>query len=216
MTERERFIKALKREPIEGHCPTFELVFYLTLEAIGKIHPSQQRFDQWKQMSKAEQRLHMEYMADSYIDVAEKYHHSAIFVHPNPGDFENTLRLLDCIREKTADRYFLMMHGDCTFEIPNGNTMLAFSERMYEDEEGLKKEAQHNRAGKQKSRHPSCLVDDGTVLSSGIPLMLPGMLRCRMVGNDHLLGCLLKQMCNQRSFRYVSVVFRTNGEPLSV
>ncbi|MBR2413371.1 MAG: hypothetical protein IKB13_02620 [Clostridia bacterium] len=142
MTERERFIKTLRREPIEGHCPTFELVFYLTLEAIGKIHPSQQRFDQWKQMSKTEQQLHMEYMADSYIEVAEKYHHSAIFVHPNPGDFENTLRLLSCIREKTGDKYFLMMHGDCTFEIPNGDNMLAFSERMYEDEEGLKKEAQ--------------------------------------------------------------------------
>ncbi|MBR3955432.1 MAG: hypothetical protein IKJ63_08175 [Clostridia bacterium] len=142
MTERERFIKALKRETIEGHCPTFELVFYLTLEAIGKIHPSQQRFDQWKQMSKTEQQLHMEYMTDSYIEVAEKYHHSAIFVHPNPGDFENTLRLLSCIREKTGDKYFLMMHGDCTFEIPNGDNMLAFSERMYEDEEGLKKEAQ--------------------------------------------------------------------------
>ena len=91
MTERERFIKALRREPIEGHCPTFELVFYLTLEAIGKIHPSQQRFDQWSQMSRAEQKLHMDYMADSYIEVAEKYHHSAVFVHPNPGDFENTL-----------------------------------------------------------------------------------------------------------------------------
>ena len=37
MTERERFIKALKREPIEGRCPTFELVFFLTLEAIGKM-----------------------------------------------------------------------------------------------------------------------------------------------------------------------------------
>lgn len=64
MTERERFIKALKREPIEGHCPTFELVFFLTLEAIGKIHPSQQRFDQWNQMSKTEQKLHIDYIAD--------------------------------------------------------------------------------------------------------------------------------------------------------
>ena len=169
MTERERFIKALKREPIEEHCPTFELVFYLTLEAIGKIHPSQQRFDQWKQMSKTEQKLHMDYMADSYIEVAEKYHHSAIFVHPNPGDFENTLRLLDCIREKTADRYFLMMHGDCTFEIPNGNTMLAFSERMYEDEEGLKKEAQHRledklRYAEKMAAHPGFL--DGFALCS--------------------------------------------------
>lgn len=169
MTERERFIKALKREPIEGHCPTFELVFYLTLEAVGKIHPSQQRFDQWKQMSKTEQELHIAYMADSYIDVAEKYHHSAIFVHPNPGDFENTLRLLDCIREKTADRYFLMMHGDCTFEIPNGNTMLAFSERMYEDEEGLKKEAQNRlddklRYAEKMATHKDLL--DGFALCS--------------------------------------------------
>ena len=56
MTERERFIKALKREPIEGHCPTFELVFFLTLEAIGRIHPSQQRFDQWNQMTAAEKK----------------------------------------------------------------------------------------------------------------------------------------------------------------
>ncbi len=169
MTERERFIKALRREPIEGHCPTFELVFYLTLEAIGKIHPSQQRFDQWKQMSKTEQQLHMEYMADSYIEVAEKYHHSAIFVHPNPGDFENTLRLLSCIREKTGDKYFLMMHGDCTFEIPNGENMLAFSERMYEDEEGLKQEAQHRledklRYAEKMAAHADLL--DGFALCS--------------------------------------------------
>ena len=39
MTEKERFIKALKREPLEGHVPTFELVFYLTMEVLGKVHP---------------------------------------------------------------------------------------------------------------------------------------------------------------------------------
>ncbi|MBQ3087080.1 MAG: hypothetical protein IJC45_07080 [Clostridia bacterium] len=169
MTERERFIKALKREPIEGHCPTFELVFYLTLEAIGKIHPSQQRFDQWSQMSRTEQDLHIAYMADSYIEIAEKYHHSAIFVHPNPGDFENTLRLLACIREKTGDKYFLMMHGDCTFEIPNGENMFAFSERMYDDEEGLKKEAQRRledklRYAEKMAKHAGLL--DGFALCS--------------------------------------------------
>ncbi len=169
MTERERFIKALKREPLDGHCPTFELVFFLTLEAIGKIHPSQQRFDQWQQMSKNEQNLHIAYMADSYIEIAEKYHHSAIFVHPNPGDFENTLRLLSCIREKTGDKYFLMMHGDCTFEIPNGNNMLAFAERMYDDEEGLKIEAQQRlddklRYAEKMAKHEGLL--DGFALCS--------------------------------------------------
>lgn len=39
MTPREKFIQALRREPIEGHVPHFELVMFLTMEAIGRIHP---------------------------------------------------------------------------------------------------------------------------------------------------------------------------------
>lgn len=140
MTERERFIKALKREPITGHCPTFELVFFLTLESIGKIHVSQQSFEQWDQMSKAEQKLHFDYIADMYIETAEKYGHSAIFVHPNPGDYDSIVRILETIREKSGDKYFLMMHGDPTFEIPNGDNMMDFTVRLYEDMDGLKKE----------------------------------------------------------------------------
>ena len=169
MTERECFIKALKRQPVEGHCPTFELVFYLTLEALGRIHPSHLRYDQWKQMSPAEQRLQIEYQADTYIGTAEKYRHSAIFVHPNPGDFENTVRLLETIREKTGDKYYLTMHGDCTFSIPDGNSMMAFSERMYEDEDGLKADAQRMlensvRFAEKLAKRPGLL--DGFTLCS--------------------------------------------------
>lgn len=144
MTERERFIKALKREKIEGHCPTFELVFFLTLEAIGKIHPSHQNFTQWGQMSEKEKQLHINYIADCHIEIAEKYHHSAIFVHPNQWDYENIVRTLTAIREKTGDKYYLTIHGDPTFAIPDGDNMFTFSERMYEDEDGLKQEAQKN------------------------------------------------------------------------
>ena len=144
MTERERFIKALKREPIVGHCPTFELVFFLTLESIGKIHPSQQSFGQWSQMSDIEKKMHIDYFADMYIETAEKYHHSAIFVHPNPGDFDNTVRLLETIREKSGDKYFLMMHGDPTFSMPDGENMMEFTERLYEDVEGVKRDAEKN------------------------------------------------------------------------
>lgn len=169
MTERERFAKALRREPIEGHCPTFELVFYLTLEAIGKIHPSQQIFSQWDQMTKAEQKLHIDYMADSYIEVAEKYHHSAILLHPNPNDFDNTVRLMEAIREKSGNTYFLMLHGDPTFGIPDGDSMMEMSVRLYEDKEGLKKEAENNlqtslRTAEALSRHPGLL--DGFCLCS--------------------------------------------------
>ncbi|MBE6769464.1 MAG: hypothetical protein E7548_01770 [Ruminococcaceae bacterium] len=142
MTERERFIKALKREPIEGHCPTFELVFFLTLEALGRIHPSQQIFHQWDQMSTNEKKLHIDYNAETYIQTAEKYNHSAILIDPTPGDFDNVVKLLQSIREKSGDKYFLMMHGDPTFSMPDGDSMLDFATRMYEDEEGLKKEAE--------------------------------------------------------------------------
>lgn len=63
MTNRERFIKTLKCEPIGGQVPTFELVFFLTMEAFGKVHPSQRAYSQWKQRSRSEQVLHMDEMA---------------------------------------------------------------------------------------------------------------------------------------------------------
>ena len=33
----------------------------------------------------------------------------------------------ELIREKTGERYFLMIHGDATYGMPGGNTMEAFS-----------------------------------------------------------------------------------------
>ena len=146
MTERQRFIDTLKRKPVPGRVPTFELVFFLTMESIGKVHPSQRFFGQWNQMSQSEKRLHIEDMASSYIEIAKKYHHSAIFVHPNPGDFDNTVRLLETIREKSGNEYSLMMHGDPTFAIPDGDTMMEFSARMYEEPDGLKAQAEQQLA----------------------------------------------------------------------
>lgn len=137
MTERERMIKALKREPITGHCPTFELEFYPTLEAIGRIHPSHQVYPTWKQMTPRERQLHLDYYADTYIGFAEKYHHSGIFVHPNHNDIDYTVRLLETVREKSGDKFFLIMMGDCTFSVPNGENMVAFSERLFDDPEGI-------------------------------------------------------------------------------
>ncbi len=141
MTERERFIKALKREPITGHVPTFELVFFLTMEVLGKVHPTHREYVQWNQMSHTEKELHLRDMAQIYVDIAKKYHHSAIFVHPNLGDLDNTVRLLEIIREISGDEYFIMMHGDSTLEIPDGSHIMDMSIRMYEDPDGMKEES---------------------------------------------------------------------------
>jgi len=144
ITPREKFIAALKRQPITGRVPHFELVFFLTMEALGKLHPSQRCFNQWDQMEEKERQLHRNDIADTYIMSAEKYEHSAIFPQANPYHYEETIRLLDIIREKSGDKYFLMLHGDATYAIPGGDGMLEFSYRMADDPEGLKAEADKN------------------------------------------------------------------------
>ena len=116
-------------------------VFFLTMEKFGKVHPSHRFYEQWNQMSLSEKKLHMNEMAQLYVDTAKAYGHSAIFIHPNPGDLENTQWLLELIREKTGDEYYIMMHGDPTWAIPDGEGMMEFSMRMYEDAEGLNAES---------------------------------------------------------------------------
>lgn len=142
MTHRERFIKTLKCEPIGGQVPTFELVFFLTMEAFGKVHPSHRYYNQWDQMSYAEKKLHIQDMADIYIDTARRYDHSAIFVHPNPGGFENVQWLLETIRDKSGDEYYIMMHGDVTHSMPDGTNLMDFCVAMLEEPEKLNDQSQ--------------------------------------------------------------------------
>ena len=58
MTPRERFIAALERRPIPGRVPHFELVFFLTMEVFGKLHPYHRNYEQWDQMTELERQLH--------------------------------------------------------------------------------------------------------------------------------------------------------------
>jgi len=141
MTPRQRFIAALERAPLAGRVPHFELVFFLTMEAFGKVHPSQRRYAQWDQMEEKERRLHRQDMAETYVMTAERYEHSAIFLHPNPSTEDEVFRLMDLVREQSGDRYFLMLHGDATFGIPDGDRMYDFAARLADDPEGLKREA---------------------------------------------------------------------------
>jgi len=141
LTPRERFIRALNRQPLTGRVPHFELVFFLTMEAFGKVHPSHRYYSQWDQMEEKERQLHREDMADIYIATAGRYGHSAIFLHPNPGSLEEIMRLIDLVREKSGDKYFLMIHGDATYGIPSGQSMADFSFRMADDPDGMKADA---------------------------------------------------------------------------
>src|SRR6478672_2187885 len=110
MNLREKFIMALEGKQPPGRVPHFELVFFLTMEAFGCIHPCQRHFSQWQQMSDRERDLHRRDIADLYVQTARRFEHSAIFFHP-PGGWssdDDILRTLDHIRELSGDEFFLM------------------------------------------------------------------------------------------------------------
>lgn len=142
MSHKERFIAALERKPPSGKVPTFELVFFLTMEAFGKVHPNHRNYSQWGQMKESERQLHRKDMAQLYVDTARKFDHSAIFLHPNPGTLEESALLAELVREISGDEYFLMLPGDATFGIPSGGNMLEFSCRLADEPEKLKQEAE--------------------------------------------------------------------------
>lgn len=186
MTPREKFIKCLKREPITGHVPHFELVFFLTMEAIGKIHPQHRCFEQWDQMSRTEQKLHVKDIAETYIKTAEKYDHSAIFVQIDTSDmkyFDRTVQILDEIRNQSGDKYYTMVHGDPTFAIPTGENMIEFSVLLYEEEEKMKalaqKQVDHFKAFGEKMARYEGLLDGFTLCSDYCfndgPFFSPGL-----------------------------------------
>jgi len=141
MTPRERFIAALERRPVPGRVPHFELVFFLTMEAFGKVHPSQRNYHQWEQMSETERQLHRNEIADIFIMTARRYEHSAIFLHPNPGTEDECLRMIDLVREKSGDEFFLMLHGDATYSIPSGSKMMEFTTWLYANMDEAKRKA---------------------------------------------------------------------------
>ena len=144
MTSRERFIAALERRPITGRVPHFELVFFLTMEAFGRVHPSHRNYHQWDQMEERERQLHREDMADLFIQTARRYEHDAIFLHPNPGTEDEVKRLVDLVRERTGDEFFLMLHGDATYSVPSGGSMTEWCVRATETPQQMRDDAERN------------------------------------------------------------------------
>ncbi len=140
LTPRRKFIMALEGKQPPGLVPTFELVFFLTMELLGKVHPRHRFLDQWGQTSIAERRLHIADAGDVYVATARHYSHSAIFVHFLRGVPDGEQLIAQYIREHTGDEFFLMHHGDATMGIPDGNTMTETCYRLADEPDKVKEE----------------------------------------------------------------------------
>jgi len=153
MEPREAMIHALERRPpVPGtKVPHFELVFFPTMEALGRVHPTHRIYAGWSpvwdSMTEKERDLHRRDMCDVYVQAASKYAQDAILVSGCPWDVPEELpRQLEICREMSGDRYFLAASIGPTFAIPDGNTMERFAYRIAEEPEKLKEEAETNLA----------------------------------------------------------------------
>lgn len=136
-TPREQFRAALECRWPAGRVPTFELEFFLTMEAFGKVHAQQRIYRQWEQMQERERRLHRDEIARLYLAVAERYEHSAILLRANPSTLEETIRLVERVRELAGERFFLLLEGDATYGIPRGDRMERFCLEIADNPGGL-------------------------------------------------------------------------------
>jgi uroporphyrinogen decarboxylase len=142
-TPRESMINALECGPASGRVPHFELEFFLTMEAFGRVHPSQREYCQWLQMSDGERDLHRKDVADLHVEVARRFDQAGMLYHAPRGWREADVRQsIDHIRELSGWERMVLLHGDATFSIPNGGEMEAFVERLIDEPAALKAEAQ--------------------------------------------------------------------------
>jgi uroporphyrinogen decarboxylase len=141
VTPREKFLAALRRQPVTGRVPHFELVFFLTMECFGKVHPVHRNYGQWGQMEEKERGLHRLDLARLYVDTAERFEHSGIYLHHVAGEIDEVVRLAEEIRRLSGERFALMAPGDPTYSIPKGDRMTDWCAWLYENTQEAKDKA---------------------------------------------------------------------------
>lgn len=145
MTPRERLIAALERRPITGLVPHFELAFFLTMEAFGRVHPAQRQYHQWDQMSEKERDLHRKDVAELFVQTLRTYGLSGTLYTGCVGWNEDDLRRsIEHVREIDALNHMVCLHGDATYGLPKGSVMMEFVTRITGDPQGMKDDAQRN------------------------------------------------------------------------
>lgn len=168
MTRKERAIAAMHlRQPDE--VPTFELEFQLEEEMFGqKFIPEELSVARLPSLSQKEKEAQIYDAAVYAVQVYDALEYAIIPAY-GPGDMamfwrdgilpEETKLYHRYLKELCGDRALLGFHGDGTYEIPDGEHMLAFAYAMSDDPQGVKDEARR-RAGHAIERNKR-LQDSG-------------------------------------------------------
>jgi len=126
MTPKERAIAALELRQPDDIVPTFELEFQLTQEFFGK------NFRGFDGLSGAELDQAIGYNADFYVEIAEALDYSII----RTGD----IRIIKKLVEMGINKKFLICgEADGTMGIPDGNSMVNLSVRLFDQADEVKK-----------------------------------------------------------------------------
>jgi len=124
MKPKERAIAALElREPPEGLVPTFELEFQLTQELLGKEY---HKGNAWRGVTRAERDRMLHENAELLVEVGERLDYCILMDTCSP-DVEGHIETARLIKELSGDRFLVIVHGDATYAIPDGNHMVEYA-----------------------------------------------------------------------------------------
>jgi uroporphyrinogen decarboxylase len=136
-TPREQAIAALTGGEPHGLVPTFELEFQLTEEFFGRPWYGGGAF---AGLSATERDRLLGQLAEDYIAMWESLDYSILMEVRTPDD-DTRIELLNRIRAQVGDRWLFICHGDATYSIPDGGSMVDFTVRLFEQPDEVKRQA---------------------------------------------------------------------------
>ena len=136
-TPKQNAITALDGGIPEGLVPTFELEFQLTQELLGKEYHIG---SVWQHATEKEREKMFHENAELFVEVAETLDYSIIMDTRSPSE-KGIIRNIQLIHEMVGDKYLLIVHGDATYSIPDGNSMTDFVVRLVEAPDEVKRRA---------------------------------------------------------------------------
>ena len=143
MTPRKSFIAVLNCEPLHGHVQHFELQFFLTMEAFGRVRSAHRHYHHWAQMTERERDFHRKEVADLRVKTCNRFGLSGTIFRSLGGWSDDNTRLSsEYVRELSDMDHFTSIHADAPYSLSNGDEMMDSVMRLAERPQEMKDQVQ--------------------------------------------------------------------------